>query len=614
MKPKAKTKKHHKAHVMPASTAAFSPVLTITITTDGMCIADSGITAQLGYPDFKNRHITDIIPHLNLTCLSKPQKEKKCYAQDGTVTIIDVILKPLRNTSQLSCEITQIESPSDYLKKLERNPFITAVLINAKVGFTDWIVNEKLMLRNNTFLNLLGYSQEEVDCDVIFLEDIIFPEERESLYTYFNNLSFLSTESSPEKEIRLRHKRGTPVWFLHRATVLERDNGVPIRILNSYTDITELKQREQNTLNNLQISESKFTDTFNNAAIGLNISSLDGTYLNVNQALCNIVGYSKQELLTMDWQSITHPDDLHEDLQLFHETITGKRNHYSMIKRYYHKDGQLIWIHLSVSIVRDTDETPLFLIGQVKDITAIKDKEQELTVKNKRLERIKNNLEQFAYVATHDLRTPLVNIQAFLNYFDESELKAAENKTIFHEIKENIKALEDTLNDLIQVVRLSRPAAVPNTILRFEDMFNEVTDILKDEIITSSAKVTCHFDCQEIRYSKRYLKSILQNLLTNALKYRSPKRKPLIHVSTKETEDHVRLSIKDNGIGIDLKSQESKIFQIFKRANFETEGKGVGLYLVKSQVEHFGGHITVESELDNGSTFHIFLKNSFHDY
>lgn len=128
----------------------------------------------------------------------------------------------------------------------------------------------------------------------------------------------------------------------------------------------------------LQESEEKFKASFENAGIGMALVDLNGRWLQVNQALCNIVGYSEQELLTMDFQTITHPDDLKTDLEYVQDLLAGKIHSYQMEKRYIHKNGHTMWILLNGSIVRDKANQPLYFIAQVQDITARKAAEQSL--------------------------------------------------------------------------------------------------------------------------------------------------------------------------------------------------------------------------------------------
>lgn len=148
------------------------------------------------------------------------------------------------------------------------------------------------------------------------------------------------------------------------------------------TDITELKQRERA----LQESQQRFQATFDFAAIGMALVDLDGYFTQVNAALCDIVGYTEAEFLQKTFQSITYPDDLDADLKLFQELAIGSRDSYQMEKRYFHKDGHIIWILLSVSAVRGVTGNTLYFIGQIQDINQRKQDEAKLLESEQRLQ------------------------------------------------------------------------------------------------------------------------------------------------------------------------------------------------------------------------------------
>ncbi|HAT8179503.1 TPA: diguanylate cyclase [Legionella pneumophila] len=154
---------------------------------------------------------------------------------------------------------------------------------------------------------------------------------------------------------------------------------------------------------NLEESELRFRSAFNSAAIGMAIVSLEGRWLKVNQSLCQIVGYSEEELLKTDFQSITYPEDLDLDLNYVHQLLEGNIRFYHMEKRYIHKNGNIIWILLSASLIRDPENNPLYFISQIQNIDAQKRAEQELL-----------------YIAYHDVLTGLGNRKLLELSFDQT--------------------------------------------------------------------------------------------------------------------------------------------------------------------------------------------------
>ena len=181
----------------------------------------------------------------------------------------------------------------------------------------------------------------------------------------------------------------------------------------------------------LEESETRFRSAFDSAAIGMVLVSLDGQWLKVNQSLCDIVGYTEEELLAIDFQTITHPDDLESDLNYLKQLLAGVINSYNMEKRYIHKDGRIIWILLSGSLIRSPEKKPLYFIAQIQNIDAQKIAEQELK-----------------YIAHHDALTGLGNRKeletAFVQALDYAQQHSREISILFLDL-DHFKEINDTL-------------------------------------------------------------------------------------------------------------------------------------------------------------------------
>jgi PAS domain S-box-containing protein len=200
-------------------------------------------------------------------------------------------------------------------------------------------------------------------------------------------------------ENRYRCSDGTDRWLTWSATPVPEHRV----IYATARDVTERKRAEQA----LQTSEERLQKTFESAAIGMALLTIDGSWLRVNQALCSIVGYTEAELQATTFQALTHPDDLDTDLAYVQQLLAGQIPAYQLDKRYIHRDGHVIWIQLNGTLVRDADGQPLHFIAQIQDISARKAHDDRMRDYAERLERSNHELEQFAYVASHDLQEPL---------------------------------------------------------------------------------------------------------------------------------------------------------------------------------------------------------------
>ena len=214
---------------------------------------------------------------------------------------------------------------------------------------------------------------------------------------------------------------------------------------------------------------------------------------------------------------------------------------------------------------------------------------------------------QFAYITSHNLRAPVVNIDTLLQFLDKDNLNAPGNGEVLQKIETSVDQLKSTLNDLIQLVAIKDSRYEPDEEINFENIYEIVTKNLATQISNSGATIDKDFQETDIMFKKPLLESIVQNLVSNAIKYKS--QKPLtIKVRTYREGEYICMSVSDNGKGIDLGLYGDRLFGMYQRFHEDVEGKGLGLYIIKSQIESMGGKINVESEPGNGSTFYVYFR------
>jgi len=236
-----------------------------------------------------------------------------------------------------------------------------------------------------------------------------------------------------------------------------------------------------------------------------------------------------------------------------------------------------------------------------RDITELKKTEQQLL-------KINQRLEELAYIAAHDMKAPLTNLQSLIKLISESDGIKKECKGLFDKVITCIGSMDSTVQTLNTVIAIQESHLPNSEYIKFRDVLNTVKDSLVTQIKEAKVKIRADFSkASDIYYPHLYLQSILQNLITNSIKYRQPNKVPLIEIKTLEKDDGYYLIIKDNGLGMDLDSSTDNIFRLFKRMHTHIEGSGVGLYIVNSLVESHGGNIEVISEINKGTTFKIYL-------
>ncbi len=594
-------------------------------------------------------------------------------------------------------------------------------------------------------------------------------------------------------------------------------------------------------------SESRFRSAFEDSAIGMGIVSLEGKWIKVNKSLCDMLGYTEEELLSLSFPEITHPEDLQADLDFLHDTIHGNRNQYRIEKRYFHKNGNVIWINLNVAPVRDSDDRPLYFVSQIENITdkkkiteqllenqhklrlfvehspaslamfdmnmnyiltskrwitdynltgkdltgknhydifptipqrwkdiherclagnsekceedsfttengtlawlsweihpwykasgeiggiimftevitdrvetrlkyqtlvekslvgvyiikdgkfiyvnprmveqsgyteeellsidfkdflhpdyyqlvhekmaarlkgEMQDSRYELKILNKKgkelwldvmgttttyngypaimgtmvnitdkknfeLERQKiihnlaernRDLEQFSNILSHNLRAPISTILGLADLFDENQ-DAAEMMTTVKGIESSAKQLDNVIRDLNEILSVKHSLTEIKTDVAFETLVDETMAILADNIRDKGAVIECDFSqVPKINTVRSYMSSIIYNIVSNSLKYTAENVKPVIQIKTLYNDGNIILVMNDNGIGMDLDKHKDQLFGLYKRFHHHIEGKGLGLFIVKTQVEALNGSIDVYSVPGEGTEFRL---------
>lgn len=237
----------------------------------------------------------------------------------------------------------------------------------------------------------------------------------------------------------------------------------------------------------------------------------------------------------------------------------------------------------------------------------IETRTQELQNTNRELVLHNNQLEQFAFIAAHNLRAPLARILGLANVVELSKTEEDKN-TALQKMVASTQDMDQVIRDLNLILNIQKHTS--NLVsVDLVTAFNRVIKMLEKEIDETDATIIKDFSSGDKVYAVApYVESILYNLISNAIKYRDPTRPPVINLVTNIEDDFVCLSISDNGLGINLEKYRHNMFTLYKRFHTHMEGKGLGLYLVKTQIIALGGKIDVASELNKGTTFKVYFK------
>lgn len=259
--------------------------------------------------------------------------------------------------------------------------------------------------------------------------------------------------------------------------------------------------------------------------------------------------------------------------------------------------------------VHDEQGNFIMVIGYGIDISERKFLEERQTTIMERLAKQNTQLIDFCNVVSHNLRGPLINMAMLAEFIQEAE-DVEEQKLLVSKLEPVIDNLTNTFNELVESIQIRQDSNVQSDKLSLGSCLQEALEGLNEEIKKSNARIVVDFDAAPaIVYPHKYLASIFYNLISNAIKYQSPKRPLSVRLASKMDHGSVVLTVKDNGLGIDLSKHKDNIFKIGKVFHRHPDAKGLGLFMTKTQVEAMGGRIWVDSLPDEGSTFSVEFIN-----
>ena len=413
-----------------------------------------------------------------------------------------------------------------------------------------------------------------------------------------------------ETEFRVQHKSGSYRWLLVRALPIKDDNGNIIMWYGSNTDIDDKKSSEEA----LKESEERFrnlADQLPHFIWMINAEELKVTY--ANKTFLDFLGLQKTEdFLGTIWQSFIHPGDLALANTRYKEAVESKSSYELECRFLESSTNQYRWFMIKGVPRFEANNQLAGYIGSAVDIHMQKTMHEQMELKNNQLVRTNNDLDNFIYTASHDLKAPMSNIEGLLHSLRDTlqaEQSITSDTDLILELMENsVLRFKNTILDLTEISKVQKDAEEDQKEINLRELLEDVRVSIHDQISNSKAFIEADFlRAPFIVFSRKNLKSIIYNLVSNAIKYRDPTRYPYITISSEPLEDFVLITIKDNGLGIGEKNLD-KVFSMFKRFHDHVEGTGIGLYIVKRIIDNAGGKIELESKVGEGSTFKIWLR------
>ncbi len=260
-------------------------------------------------------------------------------------------------------------------------------------------------------------------------------------------------------------------------------------------------------------------------------------------------------------------------------------------------DGKCIRLY---GVFQDVNE-------KIRKQNSIESNNIELAQITTELTKQNDQLADFVQITSHNLRSPVSNLNSLLHFYNSSE-NVEDKQEIFEKFEQVVSQLSKTLETLIDALNVSYNKDLPLEKLSFSRISRSVENSISTQIKESGAQITTDFSAvEEVDYNPLYLESIFLNLLTNAIKYKDDKRSLEIKITSERVGERVHLAFTDNGLGIDMKKHADKLFKLNKTFHRNKDAKGIGLFMTKKQIESLGGEISAQSEIDRGSTFTVVI-------
>lgn len=482
--------------------------------------------------------------------------------------------------------LKQTKELSDYKEALDQS---SIVAITDQKGIIKHV--------NENFCKISKYSKEELlGQDHRIINSNFHPKE------YIRNLWVTIANGKIWRgEFRNKAKDGSFYWVSTTIIPFLNEHKKPYQYLSIRNDISEHKKYIENVLEN----EALLRESEKLAHLGSFQADLISNETKWSEELYRVLGYKIGEIEPSfeNFLNRVHPDDI-KYVKFSLEHAVKNLNSILIDFRIIHSDGSLKYIHSEIVVKRDSKNIPIGLIGFNQDVTKIKKAEKEREkILNDIVQRNKD-LEQFAYIVSHNLRGPVANILGYSAILKEDDIY---NKSEMIEgISSSVEKLNDVIIDLNEILAIRNNLNEKKQRILFSEIVENIKSLIANLIKDEKIEIKIDFsDINEVLNIKSYFNSIFYNLISNSIKYRRPDIPLVINISSKNYKSKYELIFEDNGLGIDIKKNKEKLFGLYKRFHPDIEGKGMGLFMVKTHVESLGGKILLKSEINVGTKFII---------
>lgn len=520
--------------------------------------------------------------------------------KSGSLFWSEIRLKAIFNEKQKNIGISLIVHDIDSKRSLEQ--LLTATNSLAKVGGWEYDLQTDRLFWSETTKEIHEVEADYVPNTTEGIKFYLEGKDRDRIAEVFGKM--IETGIAFEEELRIITAKNNIRWVRSKAYPIMVE-GVCKKIYGSFQDIDDLKRKELDLIK----SEKRFKNMFRYSANGMARIDVNGRFLETNKSYHELVGYNSEELEKLKVVDLTHKEDIPRDKELFARLEDGEIESFITDKRLFHKSGKMKWANVTVSRITNDDNFTDYFLAQLTDITERKDSEIKLIEQQNELIEKNKELNQYAYITSHDLQEPVRTISSFSDLLNQQYADTIDDtgKKYLRFINEASLRLKDQIKGLLDYSRLGKKDKVPN----LTDVNNVVKNVIQDlnTLITEKNATINSENLPSIHIYETEFMLLIQNLISNAIKFQKEDTLPLINLSAEEKDHEWKFCVSDNGIGMEERFF-SKVFLIFQRLHGrkEYEGSGIGLAHCKKIIELHKGKIWVESKLGEGSQFYFTIN------
>lgn len=501
-------------------------------------------------------------------------------------------MEKFRITNERQKFMDEVIANEALLKEAEHLAHFGSWEMDLEAGINKW---------SDEAYRLLGYVPGEVEPTLENFLASVHPDDRAAVQKMTDQVEHGSSLSL-KMYFRLKPQHGEVRYIRSELFIKRNERQEPVRITGFNQDVTEARMAEEK----VQRSEANLRTIFDHADTGYILFDTSLRIASFNQLAQK---FSTEDLSRPLEEGAYCLDYFRADRRellksIIEDALRNKLTNYEI--NYPQSDGTDRWYYVRFLPVSNADHKNFGVIMALTDVTERKMSElQREKITNDLIQRNKD-LEQFAYIISHNLRAPVANIIGFTAILNDLALSEGEKSEIILALSTSVRKLDEVIMDLNHILQVKREINENREPVRFSELVRDIRTSIVNTLERERVQIITDFsEADELFTLKSYLHSIFYNLITNSIKYRQPHLAPIIHITSHRDKNKLQLIFKDNGMGIDLEKRGEQVFGLYKRFHTQVEGKGMGLFMTKTQVETLGGHISIRSEVDKGTEFTI---------